>query len=65
MNENEGQERAGNDNEQIEADKGPTEKLRDDEKLDSGESVPEESGVPGAQKPDNEEIKGEKSPNTE
>ncbi|HEV7474760.1 MAG TPA: hypothetical protein VGN90_11975 [Pyrinomonadaceae bacterium] len=45
--------------------KGPTEKLRDDEKSDAGELVPADSGVPGAQKPDNEEIKDEKSPNTE
>jgi hypothetical protein len=46
-------------------DKGPTEKLRDDEKSESGVLVPEESGVPGAQKPDNAEIKDEKGLNTE
>lgn len=46
-------------------DKGPTEKLRDDEKSESGTFVPEESEVPGAQKPDSEEIKDEKGLNTE
>ena len=46
-------------------DKGPTEKLRDDAKLDKGEIVLEESAVPGAQKPGDEEIKEEKGPNTE
>jgi len=45
--------------------KGPTEKLRDDAKSAAGELVPEESGVPGAQNPDGEEIKDEKGPNTE
>jgi hypothetical protein len=45
--------------------KGPTEKLRDDAKADTGKLVPDESGVPGAQKPGNEEIKDEKRPNTE
>jgi hypothetical protein len=45
--------------------KGPTEKLRDNAKEDTGKLVPEESGVPGAQKPGNEEIKDEKGPNTE
>ncbi len=46
-------------------DKGPTEKLRDDEKADAGGLVPEETGVAGAQKSDNEEIKDESKPNTE
>jgi hypothetical protein len=46
-------------------DKGPTEKLRDDAKSAAGELVPQESGVPGAQNPDSEEIKDEKGPNTE
>jgi hypothetical protein len=46
-------------------DKGPTEKLRDDAKSAAGELVPEESGVPGAQNPNSEEIKDEKGPNTE
>jgi hypothetical protein len=46
-------------------DKGPTEKLRDDEKSESGVLVPGESGVPGAQKPESEEIKDEKGLNTE
>jgi hypothetical protein len=49
----------------AEDDKGPTEKLRDDQKSDAGESVPAASGVPGAQKPDNEAITDEKGPNTE
>jgi hypothetical protein len=46
-------------------DKGPTEKLRDDAKSDAGKLMPEELEVPGAQKPDNEEIKDETGPNTE
>jgi hypothetical protein len=53
-------------NQQIAGDdKGPTEELRDEAKSDAGELVPEQSGVPGVQKPDNEEIKEEKGPNTE
>lgn len=53
-------------NPQIEGDdKGPSETLLDDAKTEAGELVPQESGVPGAQKPDNEEIKEEKGPNTE
>lgn len=46
-------------------DKGPTEKLRDDQKSDAGDLVTEDAGTPGAQRPDNEDIKDEKSPNTE
>ena len=46
-------------------DKGPTEKLRDDAKSDAGELVPDQEGVPGVEKPDNEEIKNEKGLNTE
>lgn len=46
-------------------DRGPTEKLRDDEKAESGALVPGETGVPGAQKPDSEEIKDEQGLNTE
>jgi hypothetical protein len=46
-------------------DKGPTEQLRDDEKSETGVLVPEESGVPGVQKPGNAEIKDEKGLNTE
>ena len=46
-------------------DEGPTEKLRDDQKSDSGEMVPGAEGVPGAQKTDNAEIKDEKGLNTE
>lgn len=53
-------------NPQIDDDeKGPTEKLRDDAKSDAGELVAGESGVPGAQKPESEEIKNEKGLNTE
>jgi hypothetical protein len=48
-----------------EDDKGPTEQLRDDKKAESGTLVPADSSVPGAQKPENEEIKDEKGPNTE
>ena len=40
-------------------DEGPTEKMRDDEKTESGVVVP------GAQKPDNKDIKDEKGLNTE
>jgi len=69
MAENDGQ-KAALENEQATRnetsdDKGPTEKLRDDEKSESGVLVPEEAGVPGAQKPENEEIKDEKGLNTE
>ncbi len=46
-------------------DRGPTEKLRDDEKAESGGLVPGETGMPGAQKPDSEEIKDEQGLNTE
>lgn len=46
-------------------DEGPTEKLRDEEKSETGEIVPGTEGVPGAQKPDNENIKNEKGLNTE
>jgi hypothetical protein len=46
-------------------DEGPTEKLRDDEKSESGEMVPGTEGVPGAQKPGNADIKDEKGLNTE
>lgn len=48
-----------------EDDKGPTEKLRDDEKAAAGELVPGDAGVPGAQKPESDEIKNEKGLNTE
>jgi hypothetical protein len=46
-------------------DKGPTEKLRDDAKSDQVELMPEETEVPGAQRPGDQEIKDEKGPNTE
>ena len=58
MEDRDNQPREGND-------KGPTERLRDDEKADEGKTVNEESAVPGAQDPQKEEIKDEKSPNTE
>lgn len=69
MNENEGQKAALKNepatHDETTDDKGPTEKLRDDEKSESGVLVPEESGVPGVQKPGNAEIKDEKGLNTE
>lgn len=46
-------------------DKGPSETLRDEEKLEADGFVLREAGVPGAQNPDSEEIKDEKGPNTE
>jgi hypothetical protein len=46
-------------------DEGPTEKMRDEEKSETGVIVPGAEGVPGAQKPDNEDIKDEKGLNTE
>ena len=46
-------------------DEGPTEKMRDEAKAESGVIVPGAEGVPGAQKPDNEDIKDEKGLNTE
>ena len=46
-------------------DKGPTEKLRDEAKSEDERVVTDEAGVPGAQKPGDEEIKDEKKPNTE
>jgi len=64
MNDNEGQQRPTNNSEQVE-DKGPTQELHDDAKSDAGELVPEETGVPGIQKPGDEEIKQEQQPNTE
>ena len=64
MNQNEGPQRAAT-NEPIADDKGPTETLRDDAKSDAGKLMPEETAVPGVQKPGNEEIKEERGPNTE
>ena len=63
MNSNEGQQQA-RDEEQPQKDSagnelGPTENLRE-----RGSSAAELS-VPGAQDPDNEEIKDEQNPNTE
>ncbi|MDQ1728671.1 MAG: hypothetical protein QOD33_796 [Pyrinomonadaceae bacterium] len=66
MNEHD-EETIGNDAgaSEVEADKGPTEKLRDEEKSETGKLVPGVAGVPGAQKQDNEDIKEEKGLNTE
>ena len=65
MGENEAHQRARNNDEQhIEDEKGPTEKLRDQEKSQAEQLVPA-TEVPGAQNPDSEEIKDEKGPNTE
>ena len=65
MGETEGHQRARKDNEQkIDDEKGPTEKLRDQEKSRADQLVPG-TEIPGAQKADSDEIKDEKSPNTE
>jgi hypothetical protein len=64
MKENEGQQRATNDEQDIEEGKGPTEKLRDQAKSQSEHLVPG-TEVPGAQNPDSAEIKEEKNLNTE
>ena len=65
MGENEGHQRArSNDEQKIENEKGPTEKLRDQEKSQADQLVPG-TEVPGAQNPNSEEIKDEKRPNTE
>jgi 5-(carboxyamino)imidazole ribonucleotide mutase len=56
---------AVDDNDQgIEDDKGPTEKLRDQAKPEA-EQLTSGIQVPGAQDPESEEIKDEKGPNTE
>ena len=67
MNEHEGQKPALTSEPATgtEAEKGPTEKLRDEEKVETGSLVPGDEGVPGAQKPGNEDIKDEKGLNTE
>ena len=62
MKSNEGQEQARDERPQTDGasnELGPTDKLREQ---DSSEA---ELSVPGAQNPDSEEIKNEKSPNTE
>jgi hypothetical protein len=65
MGDNEGHQRArNNDERKIEDEKGPTEKLRDQERSQAEQLVPG-TEVPGAQKPDSEEIKDEQGPNTE
>lgn len=68
MSENEAQRRAreeerGNRGDTT-ADKGPTEKLRDQGKPEEDTLVPG-TEVPGAQNPESKEIKGEINPNTE
>jgi hypothetical protein len=55
---------ANDSDQQIEDEKGPTEKLRDQEKSEAEQLVPG-TEVPGAQNPASEEIKDEKGPNTE
>lgn len=55
---------AHNNDQQIEDERGPTEKLRDQEKPEAEQLVPG-TEVPGAQDPNSEEIKDEKGPNTE
>jgi len=65
MGETEAHQRARKDNEQkVEDEKGPTEKLRDQEKSRADQLVPG-TDIPGAQNPDSEEIKDERGPNTE
>ncbi len=64
MGDNEGHQRARTSEQQIEDEKGPTEKLRDEEKSEAEQLVPG-TELPGAQNPDSEEIKDEKGPNTE
>jgi hypothetical protein len=53
-----------NNEQQIEDQKGPTEKLRDQAKPEAEQLVPG-TEVPGAQDLNSEEIKDEKGPNTE
>jgi hypothetical protein len=55
---------ADDNDQRIDDDKGPTEKLRDQAKPDA-EQLTSGTQVPGAQDPDSEEIKDEKGPNTE
>lgn len=65
MNENEGQQSARAVNEQkVEDEKGPTEKLQDQAKSQADHLVPG-TQVPGSQNPDSEEIKDETNLNTE
>jgi hypothetical protein len=52
------------DSQSHEDEKGPTEKLRDQEKSPAEQLVPG-TEVPGAQNPDSEAIKDETGPNTE
>jgi hypothetical protein len=53
-----------NDEQQIDDERGPTERLREQEK-DQAEQLVPGTEVPGAQNPDSKEIKDEKGPNTE
>lgn len=59
MSDNEGQGRASSDERKPAVEESPAEKLRDEDKPQTG------SLIPGAQNPESEEIKDEKSPNTE
>ena len=65
MGETEGHQKARKDNEQrMDDEKSPTEKLREQQKPRADQLTPG-TEIPGAQNPDSEEIKDEKSPNTE
>jgi hypothetical protein len=64
MEEIEAQNNAGDSEQLIEDQKGPTEKLRDQAKPEAEQLIPG-TQVPGAQDPDSEEIKEERGPNTE
>ena len=64
MTQNEGRDGTAKSEQPTEVEKGPTEKLRELEKLNADTLVPG-GDVPGAQNPDSEEIKEEKNLNTE
>jgi hypothetical protein len=51
-------------NTESKVEKGPTEKLREQDKSQGKHLVPG-AGVPGVQKPESEELKEETNPNTE
>lgn len=64
MADNEAQKSA-RDAEAQNEDMGPTEKLREQDKSEDDTLILDKAGVPGAQKPENKEIKDESKPNTE
>ena len=64
MADNEAQ-KAARDAEDAKEDLGPTEKLREQDKSEADTLIMNKAGVPGAQKPENKEIKDENNPNTE